>query len=60
MRLTDDLPADDRIHELARRADHERSLYIGEAIGHMLVIAWDALGSIGNWLRRPRAARRAS
>jgi hypothetical protein len=58
--MNDDLPQYDRIHELARRAHHERSLYLGEALGHMLVIAWEALGSIGTWVRRSAAARRLS
>jgi hypothetical protein len=58
MRPTDDLHGNDRIYELARRAQHERSLYMGEAIGNMLLIARDALGSIAAWRRRTIAAQR--
>ena len=48
-----------RIDELARRAGAERSLYMGEAIGNALAIAWQALGALGGWLRRavPRIRR---
>ena len=48
-----------RIEEIARRAGMERSLYMGEAIGNALAIAWHALGALGGWLRRavPRIRR---
>lgn len=42
----------DRIVALARANGMERTLYLGEAIGTMLVIAGDALGSIGTLARR--------
>lgn len=45
----------DRIEALARRNGVERSLYLGEAIGNALVIAWNALGTLGSLYRR-RAA----
>ena len=45
----------DRIETLARRNGVERSLYLGEAIGNALVIAWEALGTLGGLYRR-RAA----
>lgn len=47
-------PEYDHLHELARQAGHERSLYMGEAIGNILMIAWQALGSLG---RRPASRR---
>lgn len=46
----------DRIEALARRHGVERSLYLGEAIGNVLAIAWDALGS----LRVPKAPKAAA
>ena len=45
------------IEDIARRAGMERSLYMGEAIGNALAIAWEALGSLGGWLRRGLRAR---
>ncbi len=49
----------EHIEEIARRAGMERSLYMGEAIGNALAIAWQALGSLGGWIRRgaPRVQR---
>ena len=47
---------DPRIEALARRAGAERSLYLGEAIGHGLVVAWNALGTLGGFLRRAAKA----
>lgn len=41
-----------RIEEIARQAGMERSLYLGEAIGNALAIAWQAMGSLGSVLRR--------
>lgn len=41
-----------RIEDIARRAGMERSLYMGEAIGNALAIAWQALGSLAGLLRR--------
>ncbi len=48
-----------RIEEIARRAGMEHSLYMGEAIGNALAIAWEGIGSLGGWFRRgsPRARR---
>ena len=48
-----------RIEDLARSVGAERSLYMGEAIGNALAIAWQALGSLGGWFRRevPRTRR---
>lgn len=46
----------DRIHEIARRAGCERSLYIGEAIGNTLAIAWEGLAALGAWARRSTLA----
>lgn len=43
---------DDRLHEIARKAGQEHSLYLGEAIGNMLVIAWNAIGTVGSLTRR--------
>ena len=45
----------ERIDNLARRHGVERSLHLGEAIGNVLVIAWEALGTLGGLYRR-RAA----
>jgi hypothetical protein len=52
-----ELPPSDRIDALVRRAGMERSLYLGEALGHTLGIAWNALESVGAWMWRalPRA-----
>lgn len=49
---------DPRIEALARRAGADRSLYLGEAIGNALAIAWNALGSLGSLAARsqPKAA----
>lgn len=45
---------DPRIEAIARRAGVERSLYLGEAIGNALAIAWQALGWAATaWRRRP-------
>ena len=41
-----------RIQDIARRAGMERSLYLGEAIGNALAIAWQTLGSVGGLFRR--------
>lgn len=48
-----------RIEDIARRAGMERSLFLGEAIGNALAIAWQALGSLGGLFRReaPRTRR---
>lgn len=48
-----------RIEDIARRAGMERSLFLGEAIGNALAIAWQALGSLGELFRReaPRTRR---
>ena len=43
---------DARIQDLARRNGVERSLYMGESIGNMLLIAWGAFDSVGNLFRR--------
>jgi hypothetical protein len=48
-----------RLEALIHRAGAERSLFIGETLGHMLNIAWHAMGSVGSWLRR-RAQLRPS
>lgn len=40
-----------RIDELARQAGEEHSLYLGEAIGNALAIAWEGFASLGNWAR---------
>ena len=45
-------PEDRRLSDLARRNGMENSLYLGEAIGEMLVIAWNAFGSLGSLVRR--------
>lgn len=46
----------DRIHDLARSVGEERSLYLGEAIGNTLAIAWNAFGALGAWLTRRGSA----
>ena len=48
-----------RIEDLARSVGAERSLYMGEAIGNALAIAWQALGSLDGLFRReaPRTRR---
>lgn len=42
----------ERLHALARRTGQERSLYLGEAIGEMIVIAMQALEGAATILRR--------
>lgn len=42
----------ERIETLARRNGVEHSLYLGEAIGNALVIAWNAFGALGGLYRR--------
>ena len=52
-------PGSDRIEAIARRAGMERSLYLGEAIGHALAIAWNAFGALGAlsaWVTRRGAS----
>ena len=56
----EDYPSTERLEMLARRAGMERSLYLGEAIGNALVIAWDALAAAGAWLRRPKIVTSAA
>ena len=46
-----------RIEDLARSVGAERSLYMGEAIGNALAIAWQALDSLGGWFGREAASR---
>jgi hypothetical protein len=58
MKTIHDLPNPERVEALARRAGMERSLYLGEAIGHMLSIAWEALASLGASLRGSSPRRR--
>jgi hypothetical protein len=49
-------PYDARIEALARRAGAERSLYLGEAIGNALAIAWQAIEWAATaWRRRTQA-----
>ena len=49
---------DPRIEALARRAGAERSLYLGEAIGNALAIAWNAFGSLGTLVKsQPKAGK---
>ena len=48
---------DRRLADLARRNGMENSLYMGEAIGETLAIAWNAFGSLGNLFRRGGASR---
>lgn len=57
MKTTHDLPNPERVEALARRAGMERSLYIGETIGHMLQIAGNAFESLGAALRRSPPSR---
>ena len=40
----------ERIESLARRAGQEHALYLGEAIGNVLAIAWNAFGALGSRL----------
>ena len=44
------LPPYERIEELARRANAERSLYIGEMIGEFLCVTWAGLKSAAHWV----------
>ena len=39
-----------RIEQLARDAGQEHALYLGEAIGNVLAIAWNAFGALGSRL----------
>jgi hypothetical protein len=55
MNANHELPEHLRIDSLARREGMERSLYLGEAIGQALLIAWGAFGSIGSWMHRAPA-----
>jgi hypothetical protein len=47
---------DARIQALARRAGAERSLYLGEAIGNALSIAWNAIEWAATAWRRKNSA----
>lgn len=49
---------DRRLVDLARRHGMENSLYLGEAIGETLSIAWNAFGSLGSLFRRTGATQR--
>ena len=40
----------ERIETLARNAGQEHALYLGEAIGNVLAIAWNAFGALGSRL----------
>jgi len=51
-------PEDRRMAELARRNGMENSLYLGEAIGETLAIAWNAFGSLAGIFRRGGATHR--
>jgi hypothetical protein len=57
MNTIHELPATERIDAIVRRAGMERSLYIGEAIGNMLLIAGQAFEALGAWLRHAPAPR---
>jgi len=51
MRNDDDLINAEHIDAMVRRAGEERAYYLGEAIGNVLLVAWEALESAGRWLR---------
>lgn len=57
-----DDPFDPRIEALARSVGQEHSLHLGNAIGNVLAIAWEALEALGALLARviprPRGAAR--
>jgi hypothetical protein len=55
--MNHDIPPHLRIEIIARRAQMERSLHMGAAIGHMLLIATEGLRSLGGWLRRAMPRR---
>jgi hypothetical protein len=46
-------PFDSRLEALARSVGEEHSLRLGNAIGNVLVIAWEGLESLGTVLTRP-------
>ena len=49
---------DPRIEALARKAGADRSLYLGEAIGNALAIAWNAFGALGSLAKSaPKAGK---
>ena len=52
-------PHEERIEDLARRVQMEHSLQLGEAIGNALVIASEALESLGTGALRILARWRA-
>ena len=50
-----------RVEAMIREAGIERSVYLGEAIGNTLAIAWEGLEAAGAWVRRalPGSGRKA-
>ena len=47
-----DTPFDSRLEALARSVGEEHALHVGNAIGNMIVIAWEGLESLAALLTR--------